>query len=105
MSSLSSLSVVPLSFFLAPDVGPLTLFLAPTLGLLMCFLALTLVAFRTLSISLHATLQCSNLHVSSLGEYLTLNSRLPERQARSTAPPQPTTTHILIHICVREHSC
>jgi hypothetical protein len=67
---------VPLSFFLAPEVGLTTLFLAFTLGLLMCFLAFTLVAFRTLAISLHATLQCSKPCASSLEEYLTMNRRL-----------------------------
>jgi hypothetical protein len=81
---------VPLALFRTFDVGHLTLGLAFGFGPLMCFFAFPLVAFRTLSISIHATLQCSNPHVSSPREYLTVERRLRECQARSTALRQPT---------------
>ena len=63
--SLSSLSVVLLTIFRTPEVSLLTLGLTFQFGPLVCFLAFPLVVLRTLLISLHATLQCSNPHDSS----------------------------------------
>jgi hypothetical protein len=73
---------VPLTIFLAPEIGPFTLLFALTLCLLVCFLAFSLVAFRTLSISIHDTLRCSKPYVSSPLRYSTVVSHLQERRVQ-----------------------
>jgi len=64
--------VVLLSCFAASEVGAHALFLALSLRPLMSFFAFLLVAFSTLSISLHATLRFSNAYVSSPLRYTTV---------------------------------
>ncbi len=51
---------MPLTVVRTPEIGPFTLGLTLQFGPLVCFFAFPLVAFRTLAISFHATLQCSN---------------------------------------------
>ena len=61
----SSLSVLPLTFFLTLAVGPLTFLFALLFVALAFLLALPLVALRPLLIRLQITLQCSRFYVSS----------------------------------------
>ena len=85
------LLVVSFSCFLASEVGPHTLFFTLTLCLLVGFFAFPLVAFSTLSISLHATLRYSNAYVSSPLRYSTVESHVHGRRIRSSALPLPTS--------------
>jgi hypothetical protein len=89
--------VVSLSCFLASEFGPHTLFFTLTLCPLVGFLAFLLVAFSTLSISLHATLRYSNAYVSSPLRYSTVESHLQEPADSIIGTALPTSPRPIRH--------
>ncbi len=77
LAILLALPVGPLAFLLALPVGPLAFLLTLHLVTVVFFFALPLVALCSFSISLHATLRCSNPCVSVAREGIALRPPLP----------------------------